>query len=922
VTGNLTGPGKASVTTVTSGFLGKDEVQQLSITATGGTFTVSFEGQVSTPIAFDADAATVQSALEALSTIGAGNVTVAGGPGSYTVTFAGVLGDRNVTQLVVSPGGLTGTGDGAVQTTVQGHAEGFEGAKAMPCDPEKVTGSSPGKEFEAQLENIEPKTLYHVLVRAENAGGVDSEETTFTTPALPPTVGAGLVGALTDDSARLSAYVDANNTTTTASFEYDTDPGFGSPVAVPGGVGTTINGNGNKVAFADISGLDPQSTYYWRVAVQSAEGDDADESPRGFKPWPVLGPDQGGVGVEGRRHYELISSDESKPVNRSKMSNDGNRVVFEVTGGSDDTNYAAPIGLAMADRTPTGWKTSNPMPSRQLTGEPYASLAASSPDLKKLAFMREPILFGTGDKVISRYEPDTGSFLQLATIPEVNFAGRGVATPLLFASDDLEHMYGVAWAALIPEDPAPKGGLYDFGSGQAELVGLLPGDVAPACGVRERENMGEFGVNSSRQNWVSRDGSRVFFHTQGNGTCEARANLYMREGGVDGLTRLISGPPLSGPDQGGRFIQATPDGGTVFLSTATKLEPRDLNENPDIYRYTVGSGNFCITCAVPDAQVLTPPSPPSPAPESILIAENGSRAYFTSLAALRPGATPGAINLYTWSSDDPEEIEFVAPMPNFIPFVADFNSTINSSGSALIFRSDAAEMNALSGSDGNGLPQYYRYDGRDRTISCITCPPDGTPAERESFGGLNSMPLGTYSDPQMMTADGRTVVFLSLSSLVANDVNGRPDLYEWHEGRVALITDGVSSGGGTTAAPHFAGAISPDGRDFLFSSSNDLVPAAKASGLKLYDARTGPGFATVVPPVPCAGEGCRGPGSEAPPAVSPATPAFVGPGNQRPAPAACKKPKQKKKGRCVKPKQKKKKAKPSKRASANRGGNK
>ncbi len=55
---------------------------------TGGTFVLVFAGQVTAAIAYNATSATVQAALEALSTIGAGNVAVSGSAGGpYTCTF-------------------------------------------------------------------------------------------------------------------------------------------------------------------------------------------------------------------------------------------------------------------------------------------------------------------------------------------------------------------------------------------------------------------------------------------------------------------------------------------------------------------------------------------------------------------------------------------------------------------------------------------------------------------------------------------------------------------------------------------------------------------------------------------------------------------------------------------------------------------
>ncbi|HEX6021251.1 MAG TPA: PQQ-dependent sugar dehydrogenase, partial [Solirubrobacter sp.] len=58
-----------------------DEQQTVRVTnATGGTFTLTFRGQTTAPLAFNATAAQVDAALEALSTVGANNVQTSGGP--------------------------------------------------------------------------------------------------------------------------------------------------------------------------------------------------------------------------------------------------------------------------------------------------------------------------------------------------------------------------------------------------------------------------------------------------------------------------------------------------------------------------------------------------------------------------------------------------------------------------------------------------------------------------------------------------------------------------------------------------------------------------------------------------------------------------------------------------------------------------
>lgn len=88
---------------------GANEVQTVTITGipTGGTFTLTFQGETTAAIAFNANAAAVQAALEALSNIEVGDVVVTGTNPAFTVTFGGELGGENVSQLT-STGSLTG----------------------------------------------------------------------------------------------------------------------------------------------------------------------------------------------------------------------------------------------------------------------------------------------------------------------------------------------------------------------------------------------------------------------------------------------------------------------------------------------------------------------------------------------------------------------------------------------------------------------------------------------------------------------------------------------------------------------------------------------------------------------------------------------------------------------------------------------
>lgn len=96
------------------------EVQTVTITGgpTGGTFTLTWNAQTTAGIAYNASAAAVQAALEALSNIAVGDVVVTGSAGGpYTLTWAHGLG--NVAAPTGSAAGLTGgTAPAVVVATV------------------------------------------------------------------------------------------------------------------------------------------------------------------------------------------------------------------------------------------------------------------------------------------------------------------------------------------------------------------------------------------------------------------------------------------------------------------------------------------------------------------------------------------------------------------------------------------------------------------------------------------------------------------------------------------------------------------------------------------------------------------------------------------------------------------------------------
>lgn len=129
--------------------------QYVEVTATSGNFRLSYAGQTTTTIAYNASAATVQSALTALSTIGANNVSVvldsaltSPYPRRWRVEFVGSLNTGNVSLLGISNSSLS---------------SGFT-INTSYCDGFIVTTTDPTKNYAVDLD---PGTL--VVIGYQNS---------------------------------------------------------------------------------------------------------------------------------------------------------------------------------------------------------------------------------------------------------------------------------------------------------------------------------------------------------------------------------------------------------------------------------------------------------------------------------------------------------------------------------------------------------------------------------------------------------------------------------------------------------------------------------------------------------------------------------------------------------------------------------
>lgn len=94
-----------------------NEVQTITMTATGGTFTITHGGQTTSAIPYNDSNANVLAALLALSTLDTGDVAVTGAAGTYTLTFGADYAATDVPMVTLGVGSLTGGTATVVETT-------------------------------------------------------------------------------------------------------------------------------------------------------------------------------------------------------------------------------------------------------------------------------------------------------------------------------------------------------------------------------------------------------------------------------------------------------------------------------------------------------------------------------------------------------------------------------------------------------------------------------------------------------------------------------------------------------------------------------------------------------------------------------------------------------------------------------------
>ncbi len=186
-------------------------------------------------------------------------ITLGAAPGPTVVTTA-------ATAITSTTASLNGTVNANGNSTTVTFDYGLTTAygTTVPGVPSPVTGSSVTP-VTAAISGLTPGTIYHFRVNGSNSNGTaNGSDLTFTTSVPPPvpTVVTTAATAITGISATLNGTVNANNATTTVTFDYGLTASYGTTVP---GVPSPVNGNVVTPVSAAISGLIPNTLYHFRV---------------------------------------------------------------------------------------------------------------------------------------------------------------------------------------------------------------------------------------------------------------------------------------------------------------------------------------------------------------------------------------------------------------------------------------------------------------------------------------------------------------------------------------------------------------------------------------------------------------------------------------------------------------------------------
>ena len=684
----------------------------------------------------------------------------------------------------------------------------------------------------APAEGLAPGGQYTfcLLIRNEAGETALGAPVTFSTLALAPTVGEESVTKVTSSSARLQAEVDPGGAETTYHFDYGTSAAYDQSTPESPSVGTD---DSEHPAVAEIQGLQPGTTYHYRIVARNAQ------SPGG-----IPGPDEtfttqavgGAFALPDSRAYELVSPAQKDGAEilgiggGGQLPRGGSPTQVSEDGKSATYMSNAPIGeeaptsamgeQLFATRTAAGWSTHDISVPRNSTPQPSDGIEeykAFSADLSRAVLLPTvgtaeaplapeihqeitypPEASGGPDEIYLRNDL-TNTFQALVTsepLPRVDFQG---------GSSDLSHLVFGAPAGLDPRYPA-GGNLYEWAAGEAQLIDVLPDRQPASEGVLatgEAIGGGRKVTPGPARNAVSDDGTRVSWSGEGA--------LFTRDMATEETQQVDAAQGGAGPSGGGLFVAASSDGTRVLFV--------DYNE---LTAGASGGGLFMFDADNGKLTDLTPAGNGGEMQSALGVNEEATSVYELSSAVLTGAANArgetaqaGASNLYllretpvgsgSWST-------------TFITDEAEGSGAQNGGEArpspdgrylAFMSRQNLTGYDSRDANSGEQDEEVYLYEADANRLVCASCNPTGA----RPVGIYDALRRGgnTYVDPMDVNgewggswlaasvpgftpagfagissgyqprylSDSGRLFFDSADGLVPRDVNGHADVYEY-----------------------------------------------------------------------------------------------------------------------------------------------
>jgi len=721
-------------------------------------------------------------------------------------------------------------------------------------------------------------------------------------PTSPPELEGEVASQVGARSATLEARIDPNGKATRYHFEYGTAACAVNPCSsVPVPDASAGSGSGFIKVSRPITGLQPDTTYHFRVVAENCEGEEqgseceTEGEDRTFRTFPTQATE-----LPDGRAYELVTPSDTNgrvptanAIGRTNANGfdvslatpDGESVVFGLEGGAvgggGGNGY---LDMYRAIRGPSSWQTISLSPSGAQSQVSFPG--SPSPDHLVIAWR----VLGEEGTLADPVKGEANYF----RLPDGSFEPIGMGSLGVdptgsgrYVSAGAHHIIFVTGTGILQSPPvqlepnappSPINTVYDrTPGGPTQVVSLLPGNVAPSS---DATYLG-----------VSADGSDVAFEVEGT--------IYLR---IDN-SRTVE-VAAGGAD----FAGVSRDGTRVFYLDSEKTVAPQVPAGR-IFAFDAKSEE---TTEIGGA-------------ESVLVnvSDDGSHAYFISPLVLSgeeensqgQQAEAGKGNLYGWSAQS-GQARFVATVlaedvageeTEFQTFVeglglwvanatghgvgtgpASVGARTTPDGRTLLFES-VADLTAYAS---DGRREIYRYEEDSGSLLCVSCSPIGATAASDAQfrshlvqGSVFGSPVNAISHIANVTDDGKAVFFQSGDRLVPRDENAVTDVYEWRAqgsgacgregGCLALISSGRSS------AASYLYAMTPDGHDVFFRTSDVLVQQDLDETPSIYDARVGGGFPVSSGQLPCQGDACQGGVAASPPAVPMGSAAFQGPGNRK-----------------------------------------